>query len=102
MMIVENFPVISKKAEYEVPFVKDGVSGSVDAIDNDIVYEFKCVEHLTVEHKLQLIFYAWMTEGKYSYILVNVRTGQQLRLNVNLDVIDDICKMIVDYKKAEK
>ena len=36
------------------------ISARIDAFDDDNIYEFKCVNSLNLEHKLQLIMYVWL------------------------------------------
>lgn len=65
------------------------VEGYVDAVCTQHIYEFKCVQHLTVEHVLQLSFYMWMWDhmpqgrllhGPRTGKLVNVRDGHVITL----------------------
>jgi hypothetical protein len=36
------------------------IRGRVDCINDDVVWELKCVDMLSIEHMLQVVLYAWM------------------------------------------
>jgi saccharopine dehydrogenase-like NADP-dependent oxidoreductase len=66
------------------------IAGRMDASTMDTVYEIKCTEMLTDEHKLQLIVYAYMIKNtdlsqfhKTTFHLLNIRTGQVFTLEKN-------------------
>ena len=99
---------------YEVPIVYDCVSyvdygtitlsGRIDAIDRNTVYEIKCVDTLVIEHCLQLIVYAWMASKqgkKYNYKLINIKTGEVRALNQNWFLIDDVVLLLFKNKFGE-
>lgn len=79
------------------------ICGRIDAFDEENIYEFKCVSNLTFEHKLQLIFYYWIwinSENKNKYgdldaLLINIRTGETLKLKKNIYVINMIIESII-------
>lgn len=78
------------------------LDGIIDAFADDTIYEFKCTTELTIEHKLQLIFYSWMMHFIYkkdfTCILLNLRTGQTFKLLNNFKIINEICVRIIDSK----
>lgn len=86
------------------------ISARIDAFDNDNIYEFKCVNCLNLEHKLQLIIYYWLWHnselnnkyGKKKGILLNIRTGETLRLIENKYIIDQIVDLIIVDKFTNK
>jgi len=88
---------ISKKLNINCEII-----GRVDCIHNDTLWEFKCVSELNIEHKLQTIIYAWMyyMNGiKYDYYnLLNLRTGQNLTLKYDHNVIDEIVSDLIILK----
>lgn len=64
--------------------------GRIDAVDTDTVFEIKCVDTLLLEHKLQLLAYAYMWKAQYEeeygprdFKLINIRTGEVLVLNAD-------------------
>ena len=51
----------------------------IDGIDDNNIWEFKCVKELSIEHYLQLIIYAWIwrhtkqeTLGKRKFFIMNI------------------------------
>ncbi len=66
------------------------LSGRLDALNEDCVWEIKCVETLVVEHYVQVLLYAWIWRQEYveqfgakEFRIVNIRTGQIQRLQQN-------------------
>lgn len=54
------------------------INGFIDAENDDHVWELKCTSTLTSEHMMQLLIYALMTGfSKQSYILYNIKTGEE-------------------------
>ena len=60
---------------------------------------FKCVDNITIDHKLQLIVYAWAysksmeeTNGKKDFIILNIKTGEMVKLIFNIEKISKIMK----------
>jgi hypothetical protein len=87
------------------------VSGRIDAYDNNAVYEFKCVNELTIEHFLQLVVYAWLWKqpqqeqkslfeqyGSRKFLLINIRTDEIHELDPNSTYIDDIVDLLITHK----
>jgi len=80
------------------------ITAIVDAISSDTIWEFKCVESLTTEHRLQLLVYAWlwkMTRNSLDFKkckLLNIRTGEVQVLQDTSPLIDDIMIMILKAK----
>lgn len=81
------------------------VCGRMDVVSKDHVLEIKCVDALTLEHKMQLVVYAWIwreesaaTEGSRVFKLVNIRTGDVLRLRSNSHLIDEAVRILMDNK----
>ena len=86
------------------------IKGRLDAINDDTVWEFKCVDNLTIEHKLQLIVYYWMWKqakfnlkyGKKEFSLINIKSGQILKLNLKYELCDYIIEQIMQILFDEK
>jgi hypothetical protein len=105
-----------KKVRYEIEISNEGnphlntvISGRMDAMCDEHVYEFKCVSNLTIEHKLQLVIYEWLYRmanykeiyGNKHFLLLNIRTGEMLQLNRskgNRGKIDEIVDMLIRGK----
>ena len=74
----------------------------VDALSDTTMWEFKCVDEITAEHRLQLLIYAWLwkmtsIETKV-FKLMNIRTGEVQTLNAYSSLLDDIILMIISTK----
>jgi hypothetical protein len=86
------------------------ISSRIDAFDNDNIYEFKCVNSLNLEHRLQVILYYWLWHKSELYnkygakngILLNIRTGETLKLIKNTFIIDKIVDLIIIDKFTNK
>ena len=84
--------------------------GRIDAIDKNNVWEFKCVDYITIEHKLQIILYSWawkktnmkLIYGNKDFFLLNIKSGQTLKLNYNDYIIEEIIELIFQDKYLEK
>jgi hypothetical protein len=78
------------------------LNGIIDAYVNDVIFEFKCTTELTIENKLQLIFYSWMMhyihKKDFTCILLNLRSGEAYKLMNNNKLINDICVRILNIK----
>lgn len=60
------------------------VEGYVDDVCPQHIYEFKCVQHLTVEHVLQLYFYMWMWDHMpQSWLVHGLRVGKLVNVRDN-------------------
>ena len=76
----------------------------VDAISPDTIWEFKCVEALTTEHRLQLLIYAWLIkmtgvcDSDMKFKLLNIRTGEMQTLDHSSPLVDEIMVMILKAK----
>ena len=88
------------------------IKGRLDAISNLDVWEFKCVDNITIEHKLQLIIYYWMWDkadydnlyGKKNFYLLNIKSGHILKLNYlsNKYIIEQIIEILFNEKYLKK
>ena len=85
----------------------------VDAMTSEIVWEFKCVDALEIEHLLQVIIYAWVwhhvcesTRGPRVFKIMNIRTAevQTLIYKEKEEEIDEIMGLILKskYQPLEK
>lgn len=92
---IERMKFISKNAKYEIDISmetsNDKIIGCVDCMDNNIVYEFKCVSELKEEHFIQLAIYQYMIENKI-----------QKQKNDLIDEINEIKHKINNNKNTHK
>jgi len=103
--VIYEYPIINpnilfgyKKENGNIMYL----NGIIDAYVNDTIFEFKCTTELTIENKLQLIFYSWMMhyihKKDFTCILLNLRSGEAHKLMNNNKLINDICVKILNSK----
>ena len=101
-----------EEVEYETcefpEFGKLLVRGRIDAFDTETVFEIKCVDALTLEHKLQLLVYAWIWKNNYegsygsrTFKLLNVRTGEVCVLDTSSPLIKEAMYILFQNKYAK-
>jgi hypothetical protein len=87
------------------------LSGRLDAITKESVWEFKCVDEISLEHKLQLIVYFWMWNfanmsykyGIKDFSILNIKSGQILQLYTKkILIINQIIEILFDNKYLDK
>jgi hypothetical protein len=111
---------LTKDLKFEVgvnnkktPYVWNGYSvifnGIIDAHNDEMIWELKCVAELTLEHYLQLVIYAfiWIEYyeakfGKRIFALFNIRTGEVCHLFIDKKAIRDIVDILLDSKYVKK
>jgi nucleoside-triphosphatase THEP1 len=79
--------------------------GIVDAIDDDIIWEFKCVNELNLEHKLQVVLYAFIwnmfhkaDDGPRKFRLLNIVNGDVLELDMTSNKFDEVVCALLRHK----
>ena len=86
------------------------IGSRLDAFDDKTVYEFKCVDSISIEHKLQLVLYCWLwknsnlqkTYGNRDFKLLNIRTGELLQLVNDNFKITQVVELILANKFVKK
>ena len=83
----------------------------VDAINDDVVWEFKCVDIIDVEHRLQVVIYAWIwhmicleEHGPRKFKIMNIKTAEVQTLNPgDMTWINQIMILLLNakFKKRE-
>jgi hypothetical protein len=83
--------------------------GRLDVFDKRHVLEIKCTQTLTLEHKMQLLVYAWMwkkqTDSFYDakeFKLVNIRTGEILSLDTTSHLLDEAIHILLENKYGKR
>ncbi len=86
-------------------FGKVTLAGRLDAVNDDCIWEIKCVESLTVEHYVQVMLYAWIWShgfeeeyGPRDFRIVNIRTGQILRLRRESHLVEEAVRVVFGNK----
>ena len=80
------------------------INSRIDAVTDDTIWEFKCVDELMLEHFLQLVVYAYVynmsntnVERKKTKIL-NIRNGELYELVYNSEIVDQIMDTLFCHK----
>ena len=84
-------------------------NGRLDAVDNTYVWEFKCVDKLLLEHKLQCLIYFWLwsksmiaKHGTRKFRLYNIKTNELLEIKEDcFDDLLEIVEIIINNKFAK-
>lgn len=84
-------------------------SARPDIITHDNIWEIKCTSQLVVEHKLQLVMYAWLWRVIYEprgyhargAKLINIKTGERWRMEASLEQLTEIVVSLLRYKYIE-
>lgn len=80
------------------------IVGYIDCIDNNNIYEFKCVNKLDNEHYLQLAIYMYLNENNniheniYNYFLYNILTNELVQINCTNKNLKDLMEYLI-YSK---
>lgn len=80
-------------------------SGILDLMTKSSIYEFKCTGSLTLEHKIQLVFYAWVynviSREPKEFKLYNVKTNELLVMDYDFDDLTLIMVALLKGKYEE-
>jgi hypothetical protein len=91
---------------YEHPkFGKIHITGRLDSMDREVVWEFKCVRELTLEHFLQVICYQWLWNfclheqyGERTFRLLNIRTGEMYEMKMDEKLVNDVMELLIENR----
>jgi hypothetical protein len=85
-------------------------SARVDLITPNTVWELKCTSQLSIDNLLQVVIYAWLWRtihqnraefmGK-SFKILNIKTGEILRLDASLEELDVIMGKLLKGKYSK-
>ena len=85
-------------------------SGRVDLFTEKSIWELKCTSQLTIEHKLQLVLYAWLYQNKgyglydgkkeKEYHLFNYKTNEHLELKATREQLNMIIFEMIKGKQC--
>ena len=121
-IMIKNNIVFEKPISIKYCHKKYGImsiGGCIDIDDKKNIWELKCVDELTIEHKLQLIVYCWLCRqdniqndddhciGTRKCFLLNIKSGEVLELIAHNDIrlknnifddLDKIMDLLFDNK----
>ena len=80
-------------------------SAVADVVTTKALCEIKCTSNINIEHKLQLIIYAWLWRTlqlpEKQFRLLNVKTGEWFEMECSLDQLTDIVVEILKGRYLE-
>lgn len=102
----KDYLEINTSGSIKIPEINQPIylSGIMDAVDHNNVYEFKCVGEFSTSHYLQVIMYAWMwrnslmqqIKGDRKFFLFNIIQNEIFELDFkNTELIDTIVKKLL-------
>jgi hypothetical protein len=87
-------------------------SARVDLLTESTLWELKCTSQLTMDHKMQLVIYAWLWRVLFEsdeaqrkqFRILNIRTGEKLRLESGMEDLTKIVTSLLrnKYEKPMK
>jgi hypothetical protein len=83
-------------------------SGVMDYMDENSVYEFKCVAELTHEHYIQLALYKYLYESEFPnepekrYYLHNILTNEMNEIRCTFPILEEMVDYIIEQKYGKK
>ena len=84
------------------PTIRFRFCAIIDVLTQNTIWELKCTNQLSIEHKLQILIYAWLYEAIYNkkmdYKLYNVKTNELFVLNYSFE---ELTKVIVCILKGK-
>jgi nucleoside-triphosphatase THEP1 len=102
---------ISQNAIFEYQISMNGVeelrgrtlNGYIDCINNNEIWEFKCVSELTSEHKIQLACYMYQFLKKdnnklFKFYLLNIITEEIIEITSTIEKLTQMIELISQYK----
>jgi hypothetical protein len=82
------------------------VTSRVDCIDDNTIWEFKCVSTLQNEHLLQLLVYAWIwentTDTPKEFKIINIRTGEVRKLIYKAYYVEEAMSILFSNKYSKR
>lgn len=105
-IIHNSLEVLHKNIDIELkehfPNTTFRFSAIVDVLTDECIWELKCTNVITIEHKIQLIIYAWLWEmmdkPKKNFKLLNIKTGEIYELKYQKE---ELTKIIVSILKGK-
>lgn len=105
-IIHNSLEVLHKNIDIELkehfPNTTFRFSAIVDVLTDECIWELKCTNVITIEHKIQLIIYAWLWEmmdkPKKKFKLLNIKTGEIYVLKYQRE---ELTKIIVSILKGK-
>jgi CRISPR/Cas system-associated exonuclease Cas4 (RecB family) len=101
--IANNMAQYIKCGIFEVPLITATLTGFIDCISNNTVYEFKCVNFLDKTHFIQLALYMYLAQQNginyTAYHLYNILSGEIILLKCTPQNLQYIYETLINAKK---
>lgn len=85
-----------------IPNIRFRFCAIIDVLTENTIWELKCTKQLSIEHKLQILIYAWIYEAihdkKMVYKLYNVKTNELYVLNYDFEELTNVVVCILKGK----
>jgi len=100
---LEHIPIDAALFPYFGNETKFRFSARCDLITEDTLWEIKCTSQISMDHKMQVVIYAWLWrvlfgDQEKSVRILNIRTGEKLRMDATTD---DLTKIITVLLKGK-
>ena len=81
--------------------------GRIDAITKSCIWEFKFVDHVSTEHKLQVLLYWWIwdrivEDREKTFHLYNIKDGEDYILHPSRKIITKVLVKLIKNYRDEK
>ena len=77
-------------------------SARVDLVTSKYVYELKCTSEISLEHRVQVVIYAWLYKvlglPEREFRIFNIKTGELLTLNADFEDLNTIIRTVIKGK----
>ena len=88
---------------YKGTIMNINIAGYIDCINDNDIYEFKCVTKLTNEYFLQLAVYMYLyltntSNNNKSFYLYNILSGEKYELKSSITELSDILEYLIHMK----
>ena len=90
-------------AKGDIPDAKYRFQGRVDIITSISIWELKCCSELSLEHKIQVVIYAFLWKVQYPlsqkiFKILNIKTGECLQLDSDIKILTKIMVLLIKGK----
>lgn len=102
-------PLNTRGESFLTPYGTVQLHGRADIVDDETLYEIKCVSALQLEHLLQLVVYAFLWQrfvepgsGPRVFRILNVLSGEVRELRASPEQIEEVVQMLVENKYRQQ
>ncbi len=93
--------------EDEIILMNRKITGYIDCIDNDRIFEFKCTDEIDPEHFIQLAIYMYLVKYEnniknFKFYLYNILTDEMYELSSDLNRLNKMIEYIIKVKYGSK